>query len=334
MTTQQFESLFRSFDKLKVLIIGDVMLDSYVWGDVKRISPEAPVPIVSVVKKENRLGGAANVALNLKAMGAIPILCAYIGEDENGSLFKQLLQKEKLPTTGILSDKGRVTTTKIRIIGNNHQMLRVDEEINSDLAAHLQKKLLHEITKLLDSGQIAAVIFEDYDKGIINPKLIQTVVKHAEKLGIPTCVDPKKNNFLAFKNVTLFKPNLRELKEGLHLGNDLNQPKNLSSAVELLRKQLKNKITLITLSERGVFVSDKKTEKLIPAHLRTISDVSGAGDTVIAVATLCLATKTSIELLAALSNLAGGLVCEKVGVVPIDKQHLLKEAKLLLTKPK
>ncbi len=334
MTAQKLKELFQSFNKMNVLIIGDVMLDSYVWGEVNRISPEAPVPIVSVVKKENRLGGAANVALNIKAMGANPILCSFIGEDDNGKQFTRLLQVEKLSTQGILAHPDRVTTTKTRILGNKHQMLRVDEEIHSDLSTSLKKKLIEKISTLLLNQKIDAIIFEDYDKGIISPSLITQVVKLAQKLKIPTSVDPKKNNFLAFKKVSLFKPNLRELKEGLHLELDLNLPQNLHKAVELLGKQLKNKITLITLSEKGVFISEGKNEKLIPAHVRTISDVSGAGDTVIAVATLCLAKNTPLEFLAALANLAGGLVCEKVGVVPIDKKQLLAEAVSLIAPQK
>jgi D-glycero-beta-D-manno-heptose-7-phosphate kinase len=329
MTAEKLSLLFNSFKQLNILIIGDVMLDSYVWGNVSRISPEAPVPIVSVVKKENRLGGAANVALNIKAMGANPILCSLIGKDESGKQFTQLLKEAKLSTKGILADSDRITTTKTRIIGNKHQMLRVDEEISSELNASQNQQVFKVISELIADQKIDAIIFEDYDKGVLGPDLIEKVVKLAEKSGIPTAVDPKRNNFLAFKKVTLFKPNLRELKEGLALNLDLTGQKNLSKAVALLTQKLKNKITLITLSEHGVFISQGKKEQLIPAHIRNISDVSGAGDTVIAVATLCLAMKTSNELLASLSNLAGGLVCEKVGVVPIDKKQLLQEAVLL-----
>ncbi|MBL0048395.1 MAG: D-glycero-beta-D-manno-heptose-7-phosphate kinase [Bacteroidetes bacterium] len=326
MTTDKLTSLFKSFNQLNILIVGDVMVDAYVWGNVNRISPEAPVPIVSVTKKENRLGGAANVALNIKAMGANPILCAITGKDANGKIFSELVKAENLSTQGILSYPNRTTTTKTRIIGNQHQMLRVDEEVCTALSTQHSNDLFKRISSIIEKQKIDAIIFEDYDKGLLNPSLIEKLVKLANSLKIPTTVDPKKNNFLAYKNVTLFKPNLRELKEGLHIDADLTEAKNLRTAIQQLNKTIQSKITLITLSEKGVMITEGKNEFLIPAHVRTISDVSGAGDTVIAVATLCLAAKTSIRFLAALSNLAGGLVCEKVGVVSIDKKQLLKEA--------
>ncbi len=326
MTADKLTALFKSFNQLNILIVGDVMVDAYVWGNVNRISPEAPVPIVSVTKKENRLGGAANVALNIKAMGANPILCAVTGKDTNGKIFNELVKAEKLSTQGILSYPDRTTTTKTRIIGNHHQMLRVDEEVCTELSTQQSNDLFKRISALIEKQKIDAIIFEDYDKGLLNPSLIEKLVKLANNLNIPTTVDPKKNNFLAYKNVTLFKPNLRELKEGLHIDADLSLAKNLHTAIQQLNKTIHSKITLITLSEKGVMITEGKNEFLIPAHVRTISDVSGAGDTVIAVATLCLAAKTSIRFLAALSNLAGGLVCEKVGVVSIDKKQLLKEA--------
>ena len=326
MNAKKLTALFNSFSKLNILIVGDVMVDAYVWGQVSRISPEAPVPIVSVIKKENRLGGAANVALNIKAMGATPILCSVIGNDLNGKIFSALLKAENLTTDGINVLPERKTTTKTRIIGNKHQMLRVDEEQSSEITSEQSKNLLRNISRIIASQKIDAIIFEDYDKGVITPALIDGVVKLAEKSGIPTAVDPKKNNFLSYKNVTLFKPNLRELKEGLHIEFDLNEQKNLRKAIDLLNKSIQSKITLITLSEKGVFIAEGKNEYLLPAHIRNISDVSGAGDTVIAIATLCLAMKTSIEFLAVLSNLSGGLVCEKVGVVSVNKKQLLAEA--------
>lgn len=330
MDSKQLHQLFTSFNKLNVLIVGDVMLDSYVWGTVNRISPEAPVPIVAAQKRENRLGGAANVALNIKAMGAKPILCSVIGNDSNGKLFSQLIKKEKLTAEGIIIVDDRPTTSKTRIIGNHHQMLRIDEEVTNAISDAQSKKLFQLISKIISTKKIDALIFEDYDKGVLSKNLIEELIKLAKKNSIPTSVDPKKNNFLAYKNVTLFKPNLRELKEGLKLETDLSVPKNLKNAIQLLSKTLNCSICLITLSERGIYISQSKSEYWLPAHIRTISDVSGAGDTVIAVATLCLAAQSSLEFMAALANLAGGLVCEKLGVVSVDKQQLLEEAKQLI----
>lgn len=330
MDSKQLHQLFTSFNKLNVLIVGDVMLDSYVWGTVNRISPEAPVPIVAAQKRENRLGGAANVALNIKAMGAKPILCSVIGNDNNGKLFSQLIKKEQLTAEGIIIVDDRPTTSKTRIIGNHHQMLRIDEEVTNAISDAQSKKLFQLISKILSTKKIDALIFEDYDKGVLSKNLIEELIKLAKKNSIPTSVDPKKSNFLAYKNVTLFKPNLRELKEGLKLETDLSVPKNLKNAIQLLSKTLNCSICLITLSERGIYISQSKSEYWLPAHIRTISDVSGAGDTVIAVATLCLAAQSSLEFMAALANLAGGLVCEKLGVVSVDKQQLLEEAKQLI----
>lgn len=320
------KEIFKSFNDLNVLIIGDVMIDSYMWGKVSRISPEAPVPIVAVEKKERRLGGAANVALNVQAMGANPILCSVIGVDLEGQMFLDLLKNQKLSQKGILKSRDRITTNKIRIIGNNHQMLRVDEEIEDDISASETDQLLQLILFILQHDKIDVIIFEDYNKGLITAKLIKSVVEIAKKKGIPIAVDPKKKNFNNYKGVTLFKPNLKELKEGLKLDFDPSNIKELEKAVSSYRVKQKFTTALITLSEHGIYSNSRSSKFTLPAHFRMIADVSGAGDTVISVAALCLAMDLHPVMVAALSNLAGGLVCEQVGVVPVDKDRLLKEA--------
>jgi len=317
---------FQSFSKLNVLIIGDVMIDAYMWGNVNRISPEAPVAIVAVNKKENRLGGAANVALNIQAMGASPILCSAIGDDEGGKLFFDLLKKQKLSSEGIIKSKSRVTTVKTRVIGNNHQMIRVDEELETSVNTNETNTLITFVKKLLSKKKIDVIIFEDYDKGCITPELIKSIVSFAKEKNIPTVVDPKKRNFMEYRGVTLFKPNLKELKEGLKTDFDSSNMKELSKLVDSFMKKQNIDSALITLSEKGVYINNKKSKLVIPAHIRDITDVSGAGDTVVSVAALCLASNFSSENLATLANLAGGLVCEKVGVVPINKNELLEEA--------
>lgn len=330
MNKQDITSLFENFNRLNVLIIGDVMIDAYFFGKVDRISPEAPVPVVSVQRKENRLGGAANVALNIQALGTNPILCSVIGNDTEATLFDELLKTTKLTNKGILKSNNRITTVKTRVIGNNHQMLRVDAEMDNELAAEDKKLLIEKITSILTNDKIDVVIFEDYDKGNLSEEVIKSVVEICNSKNIPTTVDPKKRNFLHYKNVSLFKPNLKELKEGLNI--DIN-PKNKSeieTAVFQLNQLLKNKNTFITLSENGVYITDHQNNFHEPAHVRNISDVSGAGDTVISVASLCLALQLPIQQVAALANLAGGLVCEKVGVVPINKDELLAEALIKL----
>jgi D-glycero-beta-D-manno-heptose-7-phosphate kinase len=318
--------IFESFNDLRVLIIGDVMIDSYMWGTVSRISPEAPVPIVAVTKKENRLGGAANVALNVQALGATPILCSVVGVDGPGQVFLDLLKQQKLTPKGILKSRGRITTVKTRIIGSNHQMLRVDEEVESDISNTETSQLLILISHLVKHEKIDVIIFEDYDKGLITPTLIQEVVKLAKQRDIPTVVDPKKKNFNNYKGVTVFKPNLKELKEGLKADFNHNNLKELERVIENFRDRQKIETVLATLSERGIYVQGGKANSLIPAHIRNIADVSGAGDTVISVAALCRALNLSSKMVATLANLAGGLVCERVGVVPIDKEQLREEA--------
>ena len=322
----QLHKLFDAFNSLNVLIIGDVMVDAYLWGNVSRISPEAPVPILAVSKKEKRLGGAANVALNVQAMGANPILCSVIGVDHEGIQFLDLLKAQRLSQKGILKCRDRITTTKTRIIGNNQQMIRVDEETDTDVMHTESSTLLQMISYIIAHDKIDVIIFEDYNKGLITPKLIQKVVELAKEKGIPTAVDPKKKNFLAFKGVTMFKPNLKELKEGLKLDFDTENIAEIQRAISSFRVKQKFETAIVTLSERGVLTNSRKVKEHLPAHIRTIADVSGAGDTVISIAALCRALNVHPVLTAALSNLAGGLVCERVGVVPIDKELLLQEA--------
>jgi len=319
-------NLFKDFNKLNVLIIGDVMIDSYYYGEVNRISPEAPVPIVSVNNKDNRLGGAANVALNVKALGATPILCSVIGNDNASEKLTDLLQQENLSAEGIIKSKERITTVKTRIIGNKHQVLRVDSEVDNPLSKTENTNLTNAINSLINNRNIDIVIFQDYDKGVITPQLIDEVISLCNSKNIPTTVDPKKRNFSNYKNATLFKPNLKELKEGLNIEIDPSNGKEVEAAIDQLNENQNNKINFITLSEYGVLIKSGADKKQIPAHIRSISDVSGAGDTVISVASLCLALNQPISMIAEIANLSGGLVCESIGVVPIDKDQLLSEA--------
>ena len=317
------QELFDAFKNLKVLVIGDVMVDAYTWGKVSRISPEAPVPVVLASRKEKRLGGAANVALNVQALGATPIPCAIVGDDINGEFFLSCLKERNIPSKGIITSTERETTVKERVLSGYHQLLRVDSESDHALSGIEQKSLLHHIKNLLPECQV--VIFEDYDKGVINATIIKETIAEANRLGIPTVVDPKKRNFLTYKNATLFKPNLKELKEGLKVSVDPNDLSSLQAASSALQKELSVQQIMVTLSEHGVYIQDGPDAHMVPAHVRSISDVSGAGDTVISIAALSLALGLSPKITAAIANLGGGLVCEHVGVVPIDKSALQKE---------
>jgi D-glycero-beta-D-manno-heptose-7-phosphate kinase len=308
-------------------VIGDVMIDSYLWGKVERISPEAPVPILNVQKRESRLGGAANVALNVQALGAKPVLCSVIGNDLDGNSLLKLLEENNLSKDGIVLSDERITTIKHRVISGSHHMLRVDQETDKEITSNEKKKLLSQIEVLLSTTDV--VIFEDYDKGVLNAEVIAAVIKAAKEKNIPTIVDPKKRNFLHYTGASLFKPNKKEMREGLKIDSELNDLKDIEKAVQLLKDQMQLDAVLITLSENGVYIQRDEEKIHLPAHIRKISDVSGAGDTVVSAAALCLALGLPAKTIAALSNLAGGLVCEQVGVVPIVKNTLLEEAKKL-----
>lgn len=325
MTIDQVKSLFKQFEDKNILIIGDVMIDAYIWGNVDRISPEAPVPVLSLNKEEFRMGGAANVALNIHSLGATPILCAAVGDDDNASRFFELLEKRGMPSEGIIKDASRPTTIKTRIISNSQQLIRVDREITQELVPELEQRFVEKILTILRDKKIDAVVFQDYDKGVITSGLVKKVVEKANELKTPTLVDPKKKHFLDFDNVTLFKPNFKELKEGLNLAIKKGDVERLANEANIFLRDKNYQYILITLSELGVFISNGKEYKVIPTQVRDIADVSGAGDTVISMASLCLASGLDYISTATLSNLAGGLVCEKVGVVPIEKEMLLKQ---------
>jgi rfaE bifunctional protein kinase chain/domain len=316
--------LFDAFNNLRVLIIGDVMLDSYVWGRVERISPEAPVPVVNVNRRELRLGGAGNVLLNVQALGAEAIICSVIGTDEPGDRLVGQLTERCLGCNGLIRSDSRITTIKERIIAGSQQVVRVDTETDKPITANERNQLINKAKELIPTCHV--IVFEDYDKGVLDAQAIAEITAFANEQGIPTVVDPKKRNFLHYNHTTLFKPNLKELKEGLKIEFDVDDPYQFQQAVDTLKNHLQIKGALITLSERGVYIDFNSEQHRLPAHLRKISDVSGAGDTVISIAACCVALRQAPQLIAGLSNLGGGLVCESVGVVPIDKARLRAEA--------
>lgn len=317
-------NIFERFESLRALIVGDVMLDAYVWGKVERISPEAPVPVVLAQRREIRLGGAGNVLKNMQALGAKAVLCSVIGADGYGNDLMKLLVENGLSTEGIIQSPNRITTVKERIIAGSQQIVRIDTETDKPLTESEQGLLLNKIKNLLDHTDV--IIFEDYDKGVLDKQNITQIVSWANERGIPTVVDPKKRNFLHYHHVTLFKPNLKELKEGLNISFDAKKPAEVEQASTQIREYLQAKGTLITLSERGVYIDFNEEKHHIPAHIRQIADVSGAGDTVVSIAACALALGLPPAIIAALANLGGGLVCEQVGVVPIDKSLLETEA--------
>ena len=315
--------ILEQFNGLNVLVVGDVMIDAYYFGKVERISPEAPVPVVAVKKKENRLGGAANVAMNLVALGAKPTVCSVVGNDKDGDDLIQLFQHNGVSTNGIVKSDERVTTVKLRVISQATQMLRIDTEETKAINNKESAELVERISVLLKDAEV--LIFEDYDKGVLTKENIAQITAEAKKNNVPVVVDPKKRNFKHYHYVDLFKPNLKELKEGLNIDFDAEDTAAFEDSIKQMMEHMHLKHAMITMSERGVMITDGKTFNYIPAHIRKIADVSGAGDTVISIAALCFALKLNMKDTAALSNLAGGLVCEEVGVVPIDKLKLTQE---------
>ena len=329
MKKEVLNTIFERFSKVNVLVIGDVMLDCYTLGTVNRISPEAPVPVVDISTRYNCLGGAANVALNIKSLGAKPIICSVIGNNKQSKDFLELMQNEGLPTHGILLSEERILTVKHRIIGNKKQLLRMDEEITHPLSAKDETDFLLLVKQIIAQNPIDVIVFEDYDKGVITPNIINEIVSISKSENIPVTVDPKKVNFLHYNHIAIFKPNLKELKEGCNLADSEIDETHLKEIIKQFMLEKQHQCLLLTLSSQGVLMCENQEKHFVfehlPAYTRNIADVSGAGDTVISVASLCLAIGMTFKDIAAFSNLAGGLVCEEMGVAAINKEKYAHE---------
>ena len=324
-----FNKLFAGLSEMKVAVVGDIMLDTYWWGNVDRISPEAPVPVVVLDKKELRIGGAGNVALNTVALGAQTVVFSVIGNDADGKSLLSLLENNNIETSNIVLSDARVTTNKTRIISRNQHMMRLDAEITKDINESEQALLLDSFQHFIKTENPDVVIFEDYNKGVLTEDINQKMISICRENNIVTTADPKRKNFFSYRGVTIFKPNLKEVKDGLNvLIDDVNED-FLQDVHRQLESKLNHSISLITLSEKGIFYQCDGSSAILPTHVRSVADVSGAGDTVIAVASLVYAKTRDINLSAAMANLAGGLVCEEVGTVAINKDLLLKECSQL-----
>ena len=300
-----FDKLFNNFSSIKVAVIGDVMLDTYWWGGVERISPEAPVPVVGLHHKEQRIGGAGNVALNTVSLGAETTLFSVTGDDDEADTLLNLLQQQHIDTKYIVKSSERITTNKIRIISRNQQMMRLDSEVSHDISEDDKQNLFNSFSAYVKRYHPSVVIFEDYDKGVLSNDLIKEIISLCKEHDIVTTVDPKRKNFLNYHNVDIFKPNLKEVKEGLNISFDDVDEKLLNHIHTELNNRIQQKISLITLSDKGVFIQKGNYSKIIPTHIRAIADVSGAGDTVIAVASLVYAATKDITLAAEMANKIG-----------------------------
>ena len=330
MTVTDFDKLFHDVTNLKVAVIGDLMLDTYWWGNVERISPEAPVPVVAVSKREQRIGGAGNVALNVAALGAAVSMISVLGKDDDGEQLTKLLQQNNINTKWLVHSEHRITTNKIRIISRNQHMMRLDAELADDMITDDEDRLLYAFENYIAAENPNLVILEDYNKGVLTENVIGRIIFLCKKHNILTAVDPKRKNFFAYEGVDIFKPNFKEVKDGLNILNDAINLSVLKDMHLLLQEKLKHRISLITLSEKGVFYQQEYDAAILPTHIRSVADVSGAGDTVIAIAALVFAATNNAKLMAQMANIAGGLVCEEVGTVAVDKGRLMEECKKLL----
>ena len=330
MQRPDIDAIFRAFSGIHAGVVGDVMLDTYLWGHVDRISPEAPVPVVRVDRREHRIGGAGNVALNLAALGAATHIFSVTGKDADGDLLSRMLAEKRIDAGGILRSPKRITTNKTRVISRNQQMLRMDSEMTEDLSQEEADKLLLAVRRYLEGREPRVMILEDYNKGVLTEGVITSVIQACNKNNVIVAVDPKRRHFFAYRGVDIFKPNLKEVREGLGLAEVGIDAASLEAVHAALLQRLSHHISFITLSEHGVFFCDGERSRIIPTHVRNIADVSGAGDTVIAVAALAYAATRDMALAAEMANIAGGLVCEEVGTAAIDLQRLREECKRLL----
>ncbi|MFZ5517165.1 MAG: D-glycero-beta-D-manno-heptose-7-phosphate kinase [Candidatus Zhuqueibacterota bacterium] len=311
----RLDSFFNSFKDKKIIVLGDVMLDRYLWGIVDRISPEAPVPVVEISEEFTRLGGAANVANNLFSLGATPIPIGIIGDDQEGEQLLSQLKKLGFPTEFIIKDPSRPTAIKTRIIANDQHVVRADRESRHPVDTAIAKKVNQAVRETL--RQADALIFQDYNKGLLTKSIITQAIEEANAQKTIVTVDPKFENFFAFKTVTLFKPNRKEIEAAL--GVRIISEEILKESCLKLMSKLQCNAVLVTLGEAGMCLLESSGEfTLAPTKARKVHDVSGAGDTVISTLTLALASGASLKEAITLANYAAGAVCEEVGVVPID----------------
>jgi rfaE bifunctional protein kinase chain/domain len=324
ITKNRVNEIKKNFVNKKIAVIGDMMLDSYTWGDVKRISPEAPVPVVEVKDEFNRFGGAANVAYNILKLGGIPYPVGVIGSDIYGDIFLSLLSKAEITSEGLVIDSKRPTTAKIRVIASDQHLVRIDKESKESVTREVQNKIYQAILKNID--QLDGIILQDYNKGVLTPSLIKKIITLANRKKKLITVDPKFNNFFSYKNVTVFKPNRKEAEDVL--GIKIKDEKGVNDAGAKLLSKLNAKYILLTLSEEGIAVFEKgKPARRMPTKARKVADVSGAGDTVISTLTIALSAGADIMEATYLANYAGGLVCEEVGIVPIELDVLFETVK-------
>lgn len=328
MIKKKIDRIFSRSDGKKVCIIGDIMLDMYMLGDVSRISPEAPVQVFDIKKTEPKLGGASNVSLNVKSLGAEPFLIGVVGKDSEGEILKDVLKKQGQNTDGIIVDDSRPTTCKTRVIASSHHLLRIDSESKKEISGEYEKKIMN---MLYDNGKdFKAIILQDYNKGVLRKSLIKKIIEYSKKNKIKILVDPKFDNFFEYKNSFVFKPNRKELEDAL--GKKTKNEEELIKVSGDLLSKIKCENLVLTLGENGMKVFNKSGGKLkihsVKTRARKVSDVSGAGDTVISTLAVSLIGGANITEAVEISNIAAGIVVEEVGIIPIEKDVLIKHIKI------
>lgn len=303
-----------------VIIIGDLIIDRYISGVVDRISPESPVPVLDQIKDEYRLGGAANVAMNLKNLNCKITLVAMVGNDNTGTKAIQLLNEACIDTSFLVLDENRKTTLKTRVLAKNQQLLRIDYEDTHQMSSTRSDKVCQKLMDFIKTNEIDAILFQDYDKGMLSAAFINQIIEFAKQKQIPTFADPKKNNFLSFVGVDYFKPNLKEVTDQFKLEINPQYPEMslLMSAAQKIRKAIKNHCSIITLGASGIFYEDEDGAYLHPTDAIDVVDVCGAGDTVISVLCKAIISGLALEKAIQLSNNCATLVCSRSGVCPID----------------
>lgn len=319
---ERLKSLFDAFRGKKVAVVGDLMLDRYVWGSVSRISPEAPVPVLEIESESARLGGAANVANNIKSLGAEPVPFGIIGADAAGEQLLEVLREMKLSTDGIITDRDRPTTVKTRVIAHSQHVVRMDYELRRDIGERIVEAVMKALLSMNDG--IDAILLEDYNKGMLTRELLSRVIDFGRRSGKVVTVDPKQGNFFEYRNVTVFKPNRKEAEGAL--GIPAGTDDQAEAAARELRKRLDCENVLLTRGEKGMTLIEKNGNVVhFPTKARRVADVSGAGDTVISTLTVALISGATMIEAAAIANHAGGLVCGEVGIAPVEKERLFEE---------
>ena len=318
---QRISVLFEAFRKSTVLVLGDMMLDQYFWGRVARISPEAPVPVVEIDSESYRFGGAANVAHNVTALGATCLPVGVIGRDNSGRILGRLFEAKGIPADGLVVDPDRPTTVKTRIIAHGQHVVRTDREVRTDVSRSVQQRILDFVASRL--AGVKGIVLEDYNKGLLVPKIIEPVIAMANRAHVPVFVDPKFDHFFNYRRVTVFKPNRKETADVL--GMRLDSEEEIEKAGRRILEKLECRALLVTLGESGMLLMEPgKPARRIPTRAKKVHDVSGAGDTVIATLAVAMTAGAKLDRAAAIANTAAGIVCGEVGVVPIDRDRLLQ----------